>query len=31
MWVTSLTDPDGYHVDFESPTDVAEDTEYSEA
>src|SRR5262245_57325534 len=30
LWVTSFTDPDGYHVDFESPTDVAEDTEYSE-
>jgi len=30
MWVTSLNDPDGYHVDFESPTDTAEDTEYSE-
>src|SRR5262245_9252560 len=31
MWVTSLTDPDGYHIDFESQTDVAEDTEYNEA
>ena len=31
MWVTSLADPDGYHIDFESPTDVAEDTEYNEA
>jgi lactoylglutathione lyase len=30
MWVTSLTDPDGYHLDFESLTDVPEDTEYSE-
>ena len=31
MWVSSLTDPDGYRIDFESQTDVAEDTEYSEA
>ena len=31
MWVTSLADPDGYRIDFESPTDVAEDTEYNEA
>jgi catechol 2,3-dioxygenase-like lactoylglutathione lyase family enzyme len=30
MWVTSLTDPDGYRLEFESPTDVPEDTEYSE-
>ena len=29
LWVTSLTDPDGYHLDFESPTDVPEDTVYS--
>ena len=28
MWVTVLTDPDGYKLDFESPTDVPEDTEY---
>ncbi len=28
LWVTSVTDPDGYRLDFESPTDVAEDTEY---
>ena len=26
MWVTSLWDPDGYRLDFESPTDVPEDT-----
>lgn len=26
MWVTSLRDPDGYRVEFESVTDVAEDT-----
>ena len=30
LWVTSLTDPDGYRLDFESPTDVPEDTVYSE-
>ena len=30
LWVTSLTDPDGYHLDFESPTDVPEDTVYSD-
>ena len=30
LWVTSLTDPDGYRLDFESPTDVPEDTEYVE-
>ena len=27
MWVTSLADPDGYRLDFESVTDVAEETE----
>lgn len=31
LWVTSLTDPDGYRLDFESPTDVPEDTVYSDA
>lgn len=31
MWVTSLADPDGYRIDFESYTDVAEGTEYTEA
>lgn len=30
LWVTSVTDPDGYRLDFESPTEVAEDTVYSE-
>jgi len=30
LWVTSFTDPDGYRLDFESPTDVPEDTEYLE-
>jgi lactoylglutathione lyase len=29
LWVTSLVDPDGYRLDFESPTDVPEDV-YSE-
>ena len=26
MWVTSLRDPDGYRVEFESMTDITEDT-----
>jgi lactoylglutathione lyase len=30
MWVTSLSDPDGYRIDFESYTDVPEDTQFSE-
>lgn len=30
MWVTSLNDPDGYRIHFESPTDVAEETEYTD-
>jgi hypothetical protein len=30
MWVTSLADPDGYRLDFESSTDTPEDTVYSE-
>jgi catechol 2,3-dioxygenase-like lactoylglutathione lyase family enzyme len=30
LWVTSLSDPDGYRIEFESPTDVPEDTEFSE-
>jgi rfaE bifunctional protein nucleotidyltransferase chain/domain len=29
MWVTSLSDPDGYRLEFESRTDMAEGTEYS--
>lgn len=28
MWVTSVTDPDGYRLDFESLTDVPEETVY---
>ncbi len=31
LWVTSLVDPDGYRLDFESPTDVSEGTVYREA
>src|SRR3984957_17310598 len=30
MWVTSLSDPDGYHLGFESLTDTPEDTKLSE-
>jgi catechol 2,3-dioxygenase-like lactoylglutathione lyase family enzyme len=30
MWVTSLRDPDGYRVEFESYTDVPEETVYDE-
>jgi uncharacterized glyoxalase superfamily protein PhnB len=30
MWVVSLNDPDGYRISFESPTDVPEETKYSE-
>ena len=30
MWVTAFHDPDGYKLDFESPTDVPEETKYSE-
>jgi len=30
LWVTSLVDPDGYRVDFESPTDAEEDTVYAD-
>ncbi len=26
MWVTSISDPDGYRIEFESPTDVPEGT-----
>ncbi len=28
LWVVSFRDPDGYKIDFESPTDVPEDTQY---
>jgi catechol 2,3-dioxygenase-like lactoylglutathione lyase family enzyme len=30
MWVTTLSDPDGYRVEFESETDVPEGTELQE-
>lgn len=30
LWVTSVTDPDGYRIDFESPTDAPEETVYTE-
>lgn len=30
LWVVSVSDPDGYRIDFESPTDVPEDTELQE-
>ena len=30
MWVTQMTDPDGYKILFESKTDAAEETVYSE-
>lgn len=30
MWVMVLSDPDGYKLDFESATDVPEDTKLSE-
>jgi lactoylglutathione lyase len=31
MWVTSVTDPDGYRLDFESPTNAPEESEYEDA
>jgi lactoylglutathione lyase len=31
MWVTSVQDPDGYKLEFESFTDVPEETIFSEA
>ena len=30
MWVTSVSDPDGYNLSFESATDVPEETKLSE-
>ncbi|WP_153799618.1 VOC family protein [Foetidibacter luteolus] len=30
MWVVELKDPDGYHILFESPTAVPEETMYSD-
>lgn len=29
LWVVAFNDPDGYRLDFESPTDVPEETTYS--
>ena len=29
LWVTSVEDPDGHHLDFESRTEVPEGTEYT--
>jgi lactoylglutathione lyase len=31
MWVVIFSDPDGYRIEFESSTNVPEETEYSEA
>lgn len=30
MWETGMTDPDGFRLSFESPTDTPEDTKFSE-
>lgn len=30
MWVVSFSDPDGYRLDFESVTDVPEETRYAD-
>jgi lactoylglutathione lyase len=30
MWVTAVTDPDGYDLDFESPTDAPEESQFNE-
>jgi lactoylglutathione lyase len=30
LWVTGLSDPDGYRIEFASPTDVPEETTLSE-
>ena len=31
LWVVALTDPDGYRIDFESPTDALEESELEDA
>lgn len=31
LWVTSVIDPDGYLLDFESPTDLPEETVFGES
>ena len=30
LWVTSMQDPDGYNIHFESPTDIPEHTKLSD-
>ena len=30
LWVVPLTDPDGYRIDFESPADAPEESEFEE-
>ena len=30
LWVVPLTDPDGYRIDFEGPTDASEESELDE-
>ena len=30
LWVVALADPDGYRIDFESPTDAPEEAEFQE-
>jgi catechol 2,3-dioxygenase-like lactoylglutathione lyase family enzyme len=30
MWVTQISDPDGYHLCFESPTDAPEETVFAD-
>ncbi|MBI5833684.1 MAG: VOC family protein [Armatimonadetes bacterium] len=30
LWVVDLVDPDGYRLEFESPTDVPEETRYTD-
>ena len=30
LWVTSVADPDGFRLDFESLAEVPEETEYSD-
>jgi len=30
LWVVPLTDPDGYRIDFESPADASEESEFEE-
>lgn len=30
LWVAALTDPDGYRIEFSSPTDAPEESELEE-